>query len=486
MFKRVLSLARVFGLMLMVFSGTYLLPVLTSLLTRDGTLVLFLEDMGLTFGFGLILWVATRHFRGELKAKEGFLLVVITWTGMATVATLPLLSYIEGLSFTDAYFEAMSGLSTTGATVLTGLDALPPAINLWRHELNWVGGMGIIVLAVAILPVLGVGGRQLFMAETPGPMKESQLTPRITETAKNLWIVYGGITAMCIVSLRLAGMNWLDAVCHAFAAMGLGGFSTHDASVGYFNSQAIESVLIVFMVVAGMNFATHFLAFRHRSLAPYGNDLEAAPYLSLLAVSSVGLAIYLTHMGSYDDFFVALRHVAFNLVSIATDCGFASTDFNLWPPFAPLWMLFLSCVTACTGSTGGGIKMMRALILLRQSLLQMFILTHPTAVNPLKLSKMVVPQPIIMSVLGFIFVYFMSIVILTLVLVISGLDIVTSFSAIIACINNAGPGMGQVGPASNYGVLTDTQTWVCALAMFLGRIEVFTALILFTPAYWRK
>ena len=380
----------------------------------------------------------------------------------------------------------MSGLTTTGATVLAGLDQLPPAINLWRHELNWLGGMGIIVLAVAILPVLGIGGRQLFMAETPGPMKDSKLAPRITETAKNLWLVYAGITAVCVLALKYAGMSWFDAVCHAFATMGLGGFSTHDSSIGYFNSPAIEGVLILFMLIAGMNFATHFVALRTRSLTHYKHDIEVAPYLFLLVVSCLGVAFYLWFNGAYEDYGTALRHTGFNLISIATDCGFASTDFGQWPLFAPLWMLFLSCISVCTGSTGGGIKMMRTLILVKQSQLQMFVLTHPTAVNPLKLGGLVISSNIIFSVLGFIFVYFMSVVILTLILVISGMDFITSFSAIVATINNAGPGLGQVGPSSNYLGLTDFQTWTCTVAMFLGRIEVFTALILFTPAYWRK
>lgn len=484
--KRPLSLARVFGLMLMVFSITYLLPIATAMIAHDGTALLFVEDMFFTFGAGAGLWLTTREFRYEIKSKDGFLLVVLAWTGMAAFATFPLVSYIEGISFTDAYFETMSGLTTTGATVLTGLDHLPPAINLWRHELNWLGGMGIIVLAVAILPVLGVGGRQLFIAETPGPMKDSKLTPRITETAKNLWLVYASITLACILCLKLAGMSWFDAICHAFSTMGLGGFSTHDASIGYFNSPAIEAVLILFMVIAGMNFATHFMAIRARSFKIYRHDMEVLPYLILLIGSCLGIATFLFTQGTYGEFLTALRHASFNLVSVATDCGFASVDFNQWPLFAPLWMLFLSCILVCTGSTGGGIKMMRTLILMKQSQLQMLLLTHPTAINPLKIGRIVIPSEIVLSVLGFIFVYFMSVVALTLLLILSGLDFVSSFSAIIACINNAGPGLNIVGPASNYASLTDFQTWVCSIAMFLGRIEIFTALIIFTPTFWRK
>jgi trk system potassium uptake protein TrkH len=380
----------------------------------------------------------------------------------------------------------MSGLTTTGATVLTGLDNLPQAINLWRHELNWLGGMGIIVLAVAILPLLGIGGRQLYKAETPGPMKDSTLTPRITETARNLWLVYLGITIACIVSLRIAGMSWFDAVCHAFAAMGLGGFSTHDASVGYFNSPAIEFVLIIFMLLAAMNFATHFLVWREKSLKLYLHDKEGLATVAVVLASCVGIAFYLWWQGTYPSFWTALRHASFNLVSVATDCGFASDDFNKWPIFAPLWMLFLSCISASSGSTGGGIKMIRTIILFKQAGREFRKLLHPTAVNPMKVGGTVIPNNIVFSVLGFIFLYFMSVVTLTFALLISGLDFISAFSAIIACINNAGPGLGVVGPASNFGVLTDFQTWICTLAMLIGRLEIFTLLIIFTPRFWQR
>jgi len=399
---------------------------------------------------------------------------------------LPLLLVLPDLSFTDAYFETMSGLTTTGATVLTGLDFLPPAINIWRHELSWLGGMGIIVLAVAVLPLLGIGGRQLFKAETPGPMKNAALTPRITETARNLWLVYLGITIACIGSLKLVGMSWLDAICHAFAAMSLGAFSTHDSSIGYFNSPAIEAVLKAFMLLAAMNFATHFMAVRGKSLKPYLFDVEGLSTLGLVLISCVGIAGFLWWKGTYPDFLTALRFASFNVVSMATDSGLSSANFSLWPIFAPMWMLFLSCITVSSGSTGGGIKMIRTLVLIKQAGREFIKLLHPAAINPLKIGGQVIPNSVVFSVLGFIFLYFMSVATLTFALLISGLDFISAFSAVIACINNAGPGLGVVGPAGNYGVLTDFQTWVCTFAMLIGRLEIFTVLILFTPQFWKR
>ena len=484
--QRALTVIRALGLMLVVFSATYLMPVLASLIYGDGTLIDFLLAMVWTSAIGFLMWLVTRRYKGELSIRHGYLLVVTMWTAMPAVATLPLLLVIKDLSFTDAYFETMSGITTTGATVLAGLDNLPPAINIWRHELNWLGGMGIIVLAVAILPLLGIGGRQLFKAETPGPMKDSSLTPRITETARNLWLVYLGITIACILSLKLVGMSWLDAICHAFAAMGLGGFSTHDASVGYFNSPAIEFVLIIFMILAAMNFSTHFLVWREKSLKLYLRDSEAVATVVLILTSCLGIAVFLWWQGTYPSFWTALRHASFNLVSIATDCGFVSVDFNQWPIFAPMWMLFLSCITVSSGSTGGGIKMVRTLILFKQAGREFLKLLHPTAVNPMKIGGNVVPNKIVFAVLGFIFLYFMTVATLTFALLISGLDFISAFSAIIVCINNAGPGLGVVGPASNFGVLTDFQTWVCTIAMLVGRLEIFTVLILFTPHFWRR
>lgn len=483
---KILPVVNVLSKILMVFSLCYVLPIITSFIYEEHSHGYFFKSFVMTAGPGYLIWIATRRFQRELKTRDGFLLVVLTWLGTAAFSTLPLMYANAELSFTDAFFETMSGLTTTGATVLSGLDNLPKAINLWRHELVWVGGMGILVLVVAILPLLGVGGMQLYKAETPGPMKDNKLTPRITETAKNLWLVYFGITMLCIVSLRIVGMDWFDAICHAFATMGLGGFSTHDASVSFFNSVAIEIVLIIFMLISAMNFATHFLAFRARSFSVYKSDIEGLMFLKLIFISILGVALFLFVSNTYANFGVALRHVAFNLVSIATDCGFMSVDYDKWPIAAPLWMLFLSCVSASSGSTGGGIKMIRTMVLFKQGQREVVKLLHPAVVDPLKVGDQVIPNNVVFSVLGFIFLYFICILILTFLLVGSHLDFISAFSAIIACINNAGPGLSKVGPAMNFGGLTDFQTWVCTLAMLLGRLEIFSLLIIFTPAFWRK
>ncbi len=483
---RSLTVIHVLGLMLVLFSATYILPIITSIIYADGTLFSFALAMLMTFLAGALMWILTLRFKSELSIRHGYLMVVMMWTAMPLFATLPLLMLIPNLSFTDAYFETMSGLTTSGGTTLTGLDSLPQAINLWRHELQWLGGMGIIVLAVAILPLLGIGGRQLYKAETPGPIKDATLTPRITETARNLWLVYLGITIACAVSLKIAGMTWFDAVCHAFSAVGLGGFSTHDASVGFFDSPAIEIVLIVFMLLAAVNFATHYLVWREKSLMQYLHDSEGKSTIMVILASCLGIGFYLWWEGVYPGFWTALRYASFNLVSIATDSGFSSTDYSLWPMFAPLFMLFLSCIVVSSGSTGGGIKMIRTMILFKQAGREFRKLLHPAVVNPMKIGARVIPNNIVLSVLGFIFLYFMSVVTLTFALLLSGLDFISAFSAVIASINNVGPGLGVVGPASNYGVLNDFQTWVCTLAMLIGRLEIITLLIIFTPKFWQR
>jgi trk system potassium uptake protein TrkH len=483
--KSVLSVTNIMGRLLMVFSLTYLLPITCSFIYEDGTLLTFGYSMAACILAGLLLVGLTRHHRADLKPRDGFMLVSMAWTLTAAIATVPLLLHHE-LSFTDAFFETMSGLTTTGATVITGLDHLAPSINLWRHVLCWLGGLGIIVLAVAILPFLGVGGLQLMRAEVPGPIKDAKLTARIRDTATLLWTVYVSLTLVCILALRLAGMDWLDAICHAFSALSLCGFSTRDASLGAWDSPAIEAVLIVFMVLAAFNFATHYLVWRHRSLKPIWRDPEARGVLLVLLVSCVFCAGYLWFKQVYPGFWTALRFVGFNLISVATTSGFTTTDYALWPLFVPLWMLFLSSITCSSGSTGGGIKMIRTLILVRQSSREVSRMLHPNLAAPVTIGGAQVPNSVVFAVLGFIFVYFMSIVVLTFLLILDGLDFTSAFTAVIACINNTGPGLGVVGPASNYGVLTNYEVWVCSFAMLLGRLEVFSLLILFTPQFWRK
>lgn len=483
--KRFYPTIRVFGVLLTGFSLTLLVPLLLSWHWRDGAESAYDEAFLLSLGTGLGLWWAARREKQELKIRDGFLMVAMVWTLLPIYAGLPLILHLN-ISFTDAYFEAVSGLTTTGATVLPNLDKLPMSINLWRGMLVWMGGMGLVVLAVAVLPLLGVGGRQMFKAETPGPMKDSQLTPRLTQTAKGLWVVYGAITLACILGLKWAGMDWFDAVMHSFSTMGLGGFSSHDASFGYWNSPAIEAVTIFFMLLAGINFATHFLAVRGRSLTPYRRDPEIVWYLVTVIGSVVGIAIYLAVLEVYPDFGTALRFAAFNVVSIATTTGFANTDYNLWPIFAPLWMLFLSSFATSAGSTGGGIKMIRAIILYKQVYRELVRAMHPSAVWPVRVGGGSVPQNILTAVLAFGFAYMCIIVALTLLMAFSGLDVVTGFSAVVASVNNTGPGLNQVGPATTFEVLTDFQTWVCTVAMLLGRLEIFTLLVVMTPEFWRK
>jgi trk system potassium uptake protein TrkH len=485
--RSILAVVNVLGALLALFATYFLLPIVTALIYGEGAeLRAFLESAGATLALGLVLLYGTRRFRAELKPRDGYLLVSLSWLLVTLAAAIPLMLVAPKLSFADAYFEAMSGLSTTGSTVITGLDTLPHSVNMWRHALHWLGGMGIIVLAVAILPLLGVGGMQMYRAETPGPVKDAKLTPRITETAKALWIVYAGMTTVCFVALWAAGMSVFDAVCHAFSVMSLGGFSTHDASVGYFQSPLIESLMIVFMMVAAVNFATHYLALRRRDPGAYRRDPEARWVMVGLGLSVLLTTALVHSAGLYPDLLTSLRHTAFNLVSLATTAGFVTQDYSLWPLFVPVWMPFLSCLIPSTGSTGGGIKVVRSLIMLKQWFRETFALVHPHAVIPLKIGGQVVSNRVINSVLAFVFVYFMTVVILTFTMLATGLDFITAFTAIIASINNAGPGLGQVGPATNYAALDDFQVSVCSLAMFLGRIELFTFLVLFTRTFWRK
>jgi trk system potassium uptake protein TrkH len=484
--QSLLAVLPVLGGVLMLFSTAMLVPLAFAFFGRDAALYAYDGAILITLGAGLALFFGFRRFRRELQPRDGFLLVSLVWAVLPAFGTLPLLLHLPGLSFTDAYFEAVSGLTTTGATVLTGLETLPTSINVWRCFMVLIGGMGILVLAVAILPLLGVGGAQLFKAETPGPMKDQKLTPRIAETARGLWTVYFAIALACMLAYRVAGMGWADAFMHMCSTMGLGGFAAYDASFAAFDSPAIEAVATVFMTIAGINFALYFVAWRRRSLINVWRDVEARMFVLTLAAAVVGIAAFLTAHEVYPSFFTSLRHAAFNVVSVATTTGFATVDYAQWPIFAPVLMLFLCCFATCAGSTGGGIKMIRALLLIKGARREFKRIVHPRAIVPVTFGNAAVDANVLQSVLAFMLVYGAVMVAATMLLLFSGLDVVTAFTAVVASINNTGPGLGQVGPAANYQGLNDFQTWVCTATMLLGRLELFSVLVLFTRSFWRK
>ena len=474
------------AVVVLIFAAMMLLPLGVSLALADRAELAQAEAVYFTALGGLLAWILTRRRLRELEVRDGFLFVVLVWTVLPAFGALPLLAYLPSLSFTDAYFEAMSGLTATGATVLAGVDALPPSLNLWRCQLQWLGGMGVIVLAVAVLPLLGVGGRQILRAETPGPMKDKQLTPRIAQTAKGLWYIYGLLTVLCAVGYRLTGMDWMDAVTHSFSTVSLGGFSSHDASFAHFNSPAIEAVAIAFMLLAGINFGTHFFAIQRLSLRPYFGDAEMRAFIGVVLGGVVLVTVYLVSHGVYADMPLALRYAAFNVVSVATTTGYATADYAVWPLFVALLMLLLCTFCTCSLSAGGGIKMMRALVMFQQAFRELARMVHPRALMPVKLGGQVVENHIIFAVLAYMLVYGVTMTAITMLLTATGLDFITAFSASTATVNNLGPGLGAVGPAGTYAALSDFQTWICTAAMLLGRLELITVFVLFTPAFWRR
>jgi len=469
------AIQRILGLLLAVFSTTMLPPLAVSLLAGDGEHNAFLVAFVALLVIGLMCWFPVRHVRRELRLRDGFMIVALFWAVLGGSGAVPLaLAENPNMPIVDAIFESISGLTTTGATVLVGIDDLPISILWYRQQLQWLGGMGIIVLAVAILPMLGIGGMQLYRAETPGPMKDSKLTPRITETAKALWYIYLGLTIACAVGYWLAGMSGFDAIAHSFSTVAIGGFSTHDASIGYFDSALVEAVAVVFMFTSGINFALHFLAWRRMSLAPFLGDPEFRGYFTVLALVAVltTASLYLT--GTFDSFGSALHHGIFQAVSIGTTTGFTTTEYFAWPIFLPGLLLFSSFVGGCAGSTGGGLKVIRFLLLIKQGVREIQRLVHPNAQIPVKIGNKVLPERVIQAVWGFFAVYVAT----------SGLDQITAFSAVAACLNNLGPGLGEVG--LNYAGLNDIAKGVLSLAMLLGRLEIFTLLVLLTPTFWRS
>jgi len=488
--RHILPVANVFGLLSIVFALTMLVPLIDSLSQSDGVAGVYLESMAVTLAGGALLAGLSWRHRRELHARDAFLLVSMVWVGLPAFATLPLMLHFSAagtpLSFTDAYFETVSAMTTTGATTLSGLDALPPSINFWRCLMQWLGGMGILVLAVAILPLVGSGGMNLFRAESAGPLKDTKLTPRITETAKGLWTVYCGISLACLLAYRAGGMSWPDAWMHMFTTMSLGGLSSHDASFGHFQSPLLEWIAVFFMLVASCNFAVYFIAVYRRSLTPVLRSLETRMTLATMLGASLLVAVYLFSHRVYDDPLEALRYATFNLVSVASTTGYASTDYASWPVFAPILMILLSSFATSAGSTGAGIKMIRAIILAQQAFRELARIHHPKATLPLRVEGGTVENKVVFSVLAFMLMYGATVIVTTMLLIFSGLEPVTAFTAILACVNNMGPGLGPVGPAGNFAVLTDFETWVCTVAMLLGRLEMFSLLVLLTPGFWRR
>ncbi len=482
---QLLVIQRILGLLLMIFSSTLLPPVLIGLYYDDGAITPFMEAFALILTFGFLLYLPVSNQKKELRLRDGFLIVVLAWSVLGIVGGLPLyLSGIYDISVTDAVFESISGLTTTGATVITEIDTMPHSLLFYRQELQWLGGMGIIVLAVAILPMLGIGGMQLFRAETPGPVKDNKLTPRITKTAKALWYIYLGLTISCGLAYWVAGMSFFDAVAHAFSTVAIGGFSTHDASIGYFNSTAIQLIAVVFMLLSGANFALHFTAIRRKSLQPYQRDAEFRTYIWVLLVVSIITIGYLQLTKTFSSTAESIVEGLFQVVSIGTTTGFTTAEYYSWPGFLPVMLLYVSFIGGCSGSTGGGIKVIRILLLVKQGARELKRLIHPNAQIVVKIGKKPLPENVIEAVWGFFAAYFAISALMILLLMASGLDQDTAFSAVAACLNNLGPGLGDVG--QNFASINDFAKWVLVLAMLLGRLEIFTLLVLFTPAFWRK
>ncbi|WP_028601608.1 TrkH family potassium uptake protein [Ottowia thiooxydans] len=485
--KRFSATFLVLSWVIMGFSFAFLVPAAWDWFGEDGrNWSVWTWCFLFTLATGAWLWERNRKSHGELSARDGFLLVTLVWVVLPAYAALPLMFVVNGISWTDAYFEAMSGLSATGATTLAGVDLLATSVNIWRCFLQLVGGLGIMLLAVAILPFLGLGGMQLYKAEMPGPMKEQRLTPRVAETARGLWGVYFVLSVACLLAYRAGGMSWPDAFMHMCTTVGLGGLSSHDQSFGFWNSAQLEWTAVLFMALSGISFARYFVLWQQRSLAPVAHDTEVRAYFSVMLLATVVITLMLMGSSVYPEFETALRQAAFQVVSVSTTTGYATTDYLLWPTFVPVLLLFLGCFVSCAGSTGGGIKMVRMLVLVRVAQRELLRIIHPRVVHPVALGRMAVPQDVISAVMAFMLIYGAVMVGLTLMMLATGLDVVTAFTAVIGCLNNIGPGMGKVGPAGNFGSLNEIQIWICSLAMLLGRLELLSVLVLFTPQFWRR
>ncbi len=481
-----------FGVILITFGFAFLIPELISLFEDDGAMNDFWAPFLLSLFLGLVCVSPALVSREmpELMPRDGILLVVLCWTLLPALACLPFVIYFHDLgqpiSWSFAYFEAVSGLTTTGSTVIVGLDSLPYSINFWRCFLQWLGGMGILILAVAILPLVSNGAGSIFSAESTGPLKEAKLTPRIAQTAKGLWGVYCLISLACVIAYRAGGMTWGDAWVHMFSTMSLGGLSSHDESFGYFKSPLLEWIAIFFMLIASGSFALYFVALSKRKVLIIFRDPEWLGTVMLLIGASLLITVVLLAHGVIQDPLVALRMAMFNTVSIGSTTGYSTVDYNQWPIFAPVFMLLLSGIATSAGSTGAGIKMARLVILVKQTRREIMRMLHPRVIDPLIIDGEIVSNRTIFAVLAFMLVYGGTILTLTFILLLTNMPLDTAFSAIVASVNNAGPGLNEIGPAGNYASLSDFQVNVCSIAMILGRLEMMSFLAIFTFEFWRE
>ena len=483
---RYAAVQQVLGLLLMVFSLSMLPPMAVSLFYSDGALRAFCTGLWITLAFGAAAWWPVRNAHTDLKLRDGFLVVVLFWVVLSLFGAIPLYASESGWhTYIDALFESVSGLTTTGATVVpSGLDAVPRSLLYYRAQLHWLGGMGVIVLAVALLPVLGVGGMQLFKAETPGPMKDSKLTPRIASTARALWLVYVALTVACALAYWIAGMSLFDAICHAFATLATGGFSTHDDSIGHFKSPMIEYVAMLFMLLGALNFAVHFTVWRERSPLAYLRDVEVKACLAIIAGFTVLIFLPLYFAETLGGFGTTLRTAAFHVISYGSTTGFGTADPSRWPMYAPLMLILCMFMVGCAGSAAGGVKVVRLMLFVKQAIREMYHLIHPSAAAPIKLQGKVVPDSVVYAIGGFFSVYVGATIVLTFVMMTTGLDPISAFSIIAACINNSAPGLGPVN--AHMAQVSDFGKCVLIFTMLLGRLEIFTLLIVFTPGFWRR
>ena len=480
---RLRAIQRVFCAIVMMSSLLCVPPILVSLGSADDTASGFLHSFLLSSVAGVLLWLPVRHVQYDLRLRDGFFIVTFIWVVASLVTALPFWLEVPGHSYADAVFEAVSGLTTTGATTLVGLDHMPRSILLFRAELNFVGGMGIVILAVAVLPMLKIGGMQLFRAETTGPQKDGKLTPRIADTAKALWSVYLALNIICALAYWAAGMNWFDAICHAMATLATGGFGNYDASFGYWDSALLDSIAIFFMLLGGISFGLHWFAWRRATTTNYFKDSEFRAYLIIAFTLSAIVAVTLYFSSAFASAGEALRHGTFQVVSNLTTTGFTTTGFVAWPGMLPLLLVLISFVGGSAGSTAGGMKVARVQMIFRQGMREVQQLVHPKGQFLVKVGGRRVSESVVIAVGGFCALYVLSYVVMTLLLTAFGVDIVTAFSAIAACINNLGPGLGEV--ASSFRSLPEGAVWICSFAMILGRLEVFTVLVLLTPHFWR-